>query len=127
MRVDSSFSLEPEEFRRLGEETERAWLALGRVTYGGTAAEAKSRVFRRTLYVARDVKAGEALTRDNLRIVRPGFGLPPKYFDTLLGKRVNRDVAAGKWAPPPPPHLLGERPGGGGWRRQACPGLSSFF
>jgi N-acetylneuraminate synthase len=93
--VDSSFSLEPEEFRRLREETERAWLALGRVTYGGTAAEAKSRVFRRTLYVARDVKAGEPLTRDNLRIVRPGFGLPPKYFDTLLGKRVNRDVPAG--------------------------------
>lgn len=93
--VDSAFSLEPEEFRRLREETERAWQALGTVTYGGTAAETKSRVFRRTLYVARDIKAGEVLTRENLRIVRPGFGLPPKHYDVLLGKRVGRDVAAG--------------------------------
>lgn len=93
--VDSTFSLEPEEFRRLREETERAWLALGRVTYGGTAAEEKSREFRRTLYIARDVRAGEALTRENLRIVRPGFGLPPKYYETLLGKRVNKDAPAG--------------------------------
>jgi N-acetylneuraminate synthase len=93
--VDSAFSLEPEEFRRLREETERAWLALGQVTYGGTAAEAKSRAFRRTLYVARDMKAGDALTRESLRIVRPGFGLPPKHYDMLLGKRVSRDVRAG--------------------------------
>lgn len=93
--VDSAFSLEPEEFRQLRIESERAWQGLGSVVYGGTQAEEKSRVFRRTLYVARDMKAGEVLTRDNLRIVRPGFGLPPKYFDTLLGKRINRDAAAG--------------------------------
>jgi pseudaminic acid synthase len=93
--VDSAFSLEPEEFKQLRVETERAWQALGQVTYGGTEAEDKSRAFRRTLYVAQDMKAGEHFTRENLRIVRPGFGLPPKYFDTVLGKRVNRDAAAG--------------------------------
>ena len=93
--VDSAFSLEPEEFRMLRVETERAWLGLGRVTYGGTAAEAKSRAFRRSLYVGKDMKAGERLSPENLRIVRPGFGLEPKYYDTLLGKRVNRDAPAG--------------------------------
>lgn len=93
--VDSAFSLEPSEFKALRVETERAWQGMGSVTYGGTAAEEKSRAFRRTLYIARDVKAGETLNAENLRIVRPGFGLPPKYYDTLLGKRVNRDAAAG--------------------------------
>lgn len=93
--VDSSFSLEPEEFKLLRIESERAWQGLGDVTYGGTKAEEKSRAFRRTLYVARDMKAGERLTAENLRIVRPGFGLPPKYYDTLLGKRINRDAVAG--------------------------------
>jgi N-acetylneuraminate synthase len=93
--VDSAFSLEPEEFAQLRAETERAWLSLGRVTYGGTQAEEKSRAFRRSLYIARDVAEGEVLTRENLRIVRPGFGLPPKFHDVLLGKRVNRALAAG--------------------------------
>jgi N-acetylneuraminate synthase len=93
--VDSAFSLEPEEFRALQVESERAWQGLGSVAYGGTKAEEKSRVFRRTLYVARDMKAGERLTAENLRIVRPGFGLPPKYYETLLGKRINRDAVAG--------------------------------
>lgn len=93
--VDSTFSLEPEEFKQLRIETERAWQALGCVTYGGTTAEQASRVFRRTLYIAQDMKAGDVLTSDNLRIVRPGFGLPPKYFEIMLGKRVNRQVSAG--------------------------------
>jgi len=93
--VDSTFSLEPAEFAQLRVETERAWQALGHVCYGGTAAEDKSRDFRRTLYIARDMKAGETLTTENMRIVRPGFGLPPKYFDTLIGKHINRDAAAG--------------------------------
>lgn len=93
--VDSAFSLEPEEFAQLRLETERAWQSLGCVAYGGTKAEEKSRVFRRTLYIARDIAAGETLSADNLRIVRPGFGLPPKFYDVLLGKRVNRDLPAG--------------------------------
>jgi N-acetylneuraminate synthase len=93
--VDSSFSLEPDEMRQLRIETERAWQGLGAVVYGGTQSEEKSRAFRRTLYITRDMKAGEILTRENLRIVRPGFGLPPKYYDTMLGKRINHDAAAG--------------------------------
>ena len=93
--VDSAFSLEPQEFAQLRVETDRAWQAMGQVNYGGTAAEAKSRAFRRTLYIAADMKAGERLDAVNLRIVRPGFGMAPKYFDQMLGKRVNRDVVAG--------------------------------
>lgn len=93
--VDSAFSLEPAEFRQLRTETERAWQGLGLVRYGGTAAEDKSRVFRRSLYIARDMKAGDLLTPANLRAVRPGFGLPPKHYDTLLGRRVGVDVPAG--------------------------------
>ncbi|MCB1995982.1 MAG: pseudaminic acid synthase [Burkholderiaceae bacterium] len=93
--VDSTFSLEPEELQQLRTETERAWQAMGSVTYGGTAAEDASRKHRRTLYVARDIAEGEPLTAENLRIVRPGFGLPPKYFDVMLGKRVNQPLRAG--------------------------------
>lgn len=93
--VDSAFSLEPEEFSTLRVETERAWQSIGHVTYGGTLEEEKSRAFRRTLYISRDMKAGEVLSSDNFRIVRPGFGLAPKYFDTMLGKRINKDAVAG--------------------------------
>jgi pseudaminic acid synthase len=93
--VDSAFSLEPQEFALLRAETERAWQALGHITYGGTKAEEKSRIFRRTLYISQDMKAGEVLNEDNMRIVRPGFGLPPKYYETLLGKRISRDASAG--------------------------------
>ena len=93
--VDSAFSLEPDEFSVLRRESERAWQSIGRVTYGGTTAEEKSRIFRRSLYLSRDLQAGEILSRDNMRIVRPGYGLAPKYFDTLLGKRINRHSVAG--------------------------------
>ena len=93
--VDSAFSMEPEEMAQLVAETERAWLALGTVRYGPTDAERKSIQFRRSLYVVKDLKAGDVLTRDNLRAIRPGHGLPPKYFDQLLGKRVSRDVPRG--------------------------------
>jgi len=76
-------------------ESERAWQALGRVSYGATGAEEKSKVYRRSLYIVRDLQAGDILTPDNLRIIRPGFGLPPKYYEVLLGKRVNREVRRG--------------------------------
>jgi N-acetylneuraminate synthase len=87
--------MEPQEFRALREETERAALALGHVRYGPTPAEVKSLAFRRSLYIAADLKAGDVLTRANLRSVRPGFGLPPRHLETLLGMRVGRDVPAG--------------------------------
>lgn len=93
--VDSAFSLEPQELASLRTESERAWQALGRVTYGGTQAEAKSRAFRRSLYISKDVQAGEVLSPDNVRIVRPGLGLPPKFYDIVIGKRAIRDACAG--------------------------------
>lgn len=93
--VDSSFSMEPEEFKMLRVETERAWQSLGSIRYGGTAAEAGSRIFRRSLYIAQDIAEGDELTPENLRIVRPGYGLPPKFFEQMLGKKVNRSATAG--------------------------------
>lgn len=93
--VDSAFSLEPEELALLRIETERAWLGIGSVAYGGTRAESKSRVFRRSLYVAQDLRAGDILTKENLRCVRPALGLEPKYYDLVLGRRVNADTPKG--------------------------------
>jgi N-acetylneuraminate synthase len=93
--VDSAFSMEPEEMGRLVAETERAWLSLGEVSYGPTGAEGKSLAFRRSLYVGRDMEAGEPFTEENLRSVRPGFGLPTKYRALLLGRRVRRAVRKG--------------------------------
>jgi N-acetylneuraminate synthase len=93
--VDSSFSMEPAEMAQLVVETERAWQALGRVAYGPTAAEEKSIVFRRSLYVVKDLQAGEKLTADNVRAIRPGLGLPTKYLEQVLGKTVKQSVARG--------------------------------
>jgi N-acetylneuraminate synthase len=93
--VDSTFSLEPEELRALVVETERAWQALGLVSYGSSEAEKKSLVFRRSIYIIENVKAGEVLTESNLRCIRPGFGLSPKHYEILLGRRVNQDVRMG--------------------------------
>jgi N-acetylneuraminate synthase len=93
--VDAAFSLEPEEMSLLVAETERAWQSLGEISYGPTVAERKSLQFRRSLYVALDMKAGDVFTRENLRVVRPGNGLPPKYYELILGRRVNRDVKKG--------------------------------
>lgn len=93
--VDSAFSMEPEEFKLLRVETERAWQGLGHVAYGGTQAEEKSRAYRRSLYISAPVKAGEELTAANVRIVRPGFGLAPKFYDQVLGRRASRDLPAG--------------------------------
>jgi len=93
--VDSAFSLEPDELRALVVETERAWQSLGGIVYGPTAAEQPSRVFRRSIYVAEDLKAGDVLTRQNLRCVRPGLGLAPKYYEELLGRQVATDAKKG--------------------------------
>lgn len=93
--VDSAFSMEPHELRLLCEDVESARLSLGHVSYGPTEAEIKSLAFRRSLYVARDVRAGEELTAENVRAVRPGFGLPPKFRDAVIGRRAVRDAPAG--------------------------------
>jgi pseudaminic acid synthase len=93
--VDSSFSMEPDEMRSLVVDSERAWQALGAVSYGPTAAEIKSLSFRRSLYVTKDMKAGEIFTKDNLRAIRPGSGLQPKYYAQVLGRSVRLDVRRG--------------------------------
>jgi len=84
--VDSAFSLEPQELAALVQETERAWQALGGVRYGPTEAEQKSLVFRRSIYVAADIAAGDLFTEDNLRIVRPGHGASPSLYRHVLGR-----------------------------------------
>lgn len=93
--VDSTFSLEPQEMHSLVVESERAWQALGQVRYGPTEAEMGSLQFRRSLYVGKDMQAGEVFTPQSLRRIRPGFGLAPQYYDLLLGRAVREDVAAG--------------------------------
>jgi N-acetylneuraminate synthase len=93
--VDSTFSMEPTEMAQLVVETGRAWQALGKVSYGPIEAEKKSIQFRRSLYVVQDMKAGDVISTRNVRAIRPGLGLPPKFIDQLLGKRVAFDVKRG--------------------------------
>lgn len=94
--VDSAFSLEPAEMAALVTETERAWQSLGSVRYGPTEAEKKSLVFRRSVYIAEDIRAGEVYTTKNLRIVRPGSGLHPRHYETVLGRHASRDSMKGE-------------------------------
>ncbi|MCD9572477.1 pseudaminic acid synthase [Pseudomonas protegens] len=93
--VDASFSLEPAEMASLVLETERAWQAMGRVSYGATQAESKSLVYRRSLYVTQDMQAGELFSADNVRAIRPGLGLAPKHYDALLGRRARQALKRG--------------------------------
>ena len=93
--VDSAFSLEPHEMAALVSEARRAAQALGQIHYGPTEAERNAVLRRRSLYVAQDLKAGDILNSTNLRRIRPGLGLPPKYYDNLLGKSVNQEVKKG--------------------------------
>jgi N-acetylneuraminate synthase len=93
--VDSTFSAEPDEMRALVTETQRAWQAIGRISYGATSAEEKSKGFRRSIYITEDLKEGDVLTRSNLRTIRPGFGLPPKFYDQLIGRKVRKSVKRG--------------------------------
>lgn len=93
--VDSAFSLEPNELASLVIETERAHQALGSISYGSTQAEKGSLSRRRSLYIGENMKSGEIFTSKNLRRVRPGNGLLPKYYELLLGKRVKFDVLKG--------------------------------
>lgn len=81
-------------------ETERAWQALGQVSYGPIEAEENSIQFRRSLYVVQDLRAGDVLTQENVRAIRPGLGLPTKYYEIILGKKVVKSVKKGtpvKW------------------------------
>jgi N-acetylneuraminate synthase len=93
--VDSAFSLEPAEFKILVEECNRAFLGLGKIHYGIIEEEKKSLTYKRSIYVVKDIKAGEVLTTKNIRIIRPGLGLQPKYFDIVLGKTAKQYLKRG--------------------------------
>jgi len=93
--VDSTFSIEPSELKALVIESERAWRALGRVSFGASDIEQKSKIFRRSLYIVEDMKSGEIITKKNMRAIRPGYGISPKYFEKILGKRVSKDIKKG--------------------------------
>ena len=93
--VDSAFSLEPEEMKQLVVETDQAWQSLGKITFGPTEVEKKSLIFRQSLYITKDIKAGDVLTSENMRVVRPGLGLKPKYYELLIGRKVLKNVNKG--------------------------------
>ncbi|GGH33103.1 pseudaminic acid synthase [Paenibacillus segetis] len=93
--VDSTFSLEPEEMASLVTESERAWQSLGTITYGATEREKESMKHRRSLYISKNMKQGDIFTRDNIKAIRPGMGLPTKYLDHLLGRKISKDATKG--------------------------------
>lgn len=93
--VDAAFSMEPDEMAALVLETERAWQAMGNITYGATEKEKASLKFRRSIYVARDIAEGEEFTQENIRVIRPGYGLAPKYYDRVLGGKASKSLKAG--------------------------------
>jgi pseudaminic acid synthase len=93
--VDSAFSLEPEELKALVIESERAFLALGHIQYGVQKAEEKSKFFKRSIYVARNIKAGDVFTQDNIRVIRPGDGLAPKFYELIIGKIAKHNLTKG--------------------------------
>lgn len=93
--VDSVFSMEPAEMARLVTETNRAWQSLGKVTFGPTSIEVSSQKYRRSLYIVEDIQKGELFTEKNLKAIRPGYGLSPKYYDILLGKTAKKPIKKG--------------------------------
>ena len=92
---DDSFSLEPPELQALCRGSKTAWESLGQVDYGRKSSEQASAQFRRSLYFVRDLKAGEILSPDSVRSVRPGFGLPPKFLPQVIGRRLKENVSYG--------------------------------
>ena len=93
--VDSSFSIEPKEMKILVDESVKAWQSLGKISYGPTESEKSGIEFRSSIYIVKDVNAGEKLTKQNLRIIRPGRGLTPKFYEKLLGREVNQKIKRG--------------------------------
>ena len=92
---DAAFSMQPDEMKNLVIESKKAWQALGKVCYNKTKNEEKSMIFRRSIYVSKNIKAGEKFTKENIRIVRPGFGLHPRHYDLLIGKISSKNLKIG--------------------------------
>ena len=99
--VDSAFSLEPNELATLVTESERAWRSIGTVVYGPTEAEEASLVFRRSLYFVEDLRAGDLIREGDIRRIRPGHGLAPRFESEIIGRKVRVDITRGtpvQWA-----------------------------
>jgi pseudaminic acid synthase len=94
--VDSAFSIEPNELKNLVEETERAFLGLGKIQYGVQSSEKNSLNFKRSIFASKNINIGEPITLENTRIIRPGIGLAPKYYDMILGKCTRLEIKAGQ-------------------------------
>jgi pseudaminic acid synthase len=92
---DSDFSIEPDELKQLVNDSKNAWSALGSESFMRPVAESSSKAFRRSIYFVSDIKSGNKIRLSDIRIIRPGFGLPPKYFDKLIGKTLIKDVKRG--------------------------------
>ncbi len=93
---DSAFSLEPDELQTLCAETKTAWQALGKVCYSRSDAENVSVKYRRSLYVVKDIAVGEVFSENNIRSIRPGAGLSPVFWESVIGKKASRDISAGE-------------------------------
>jgi pseudaminic acid synthase len=93
---DASFSLEPEEFKQMVDSVREAEKAIGKVNYELSEKQIKSREFMRSLFVSEDIKKGEKITEKNIRSVRPAFGLHPKYYDKVIGKKAKKDLKKGE-------------------------------
>jgi N-acetylneuraminate synthase len=93
--VDSAFSMEPAEMKYLVSDVNTAYQSLGNVFYGPTEAEIQSLQFRRSLYIVKDIKRGEQFTSENIRSIRPAFGLPTKYYENILSMKASKDLLKG--------------------------------
>ena len=97
---DSEFSIEPNDLNLLKKEVNEIWIALGKEGEKRPDIEKQNKVFRRSLYFVKDLKKGSIIKKDDIKRIRPGFGIPPKYEDFIIGKRVKRNISRGdpvKW------------------------------
>ncbi|MFM8454162.1 MAG: pseudaminic acid synthase [Gammaproteobacteria bacterium] len=94
--VDSAFSLEPEELKQLCTSSRDAALAIGLINYDRSGSERKNMIFRRSIYAVKDISAGDTFTKDNIKIIRPGYGISPKNFNKILGKRARSTIKMGE-------------------------------
>ncbi len=92
---DSSFSMDPDQLERLKKDTKTAWLSLGRESFERSKVEDSSMVFRRSIYFINDLKSGDVISKNDIKRIRPGFGLKPKFFEEIVGKKVLKDVERG--------------------------------